>query len=275
MLKITTLIENGTGEHRGLKAEHGISFCVEKDGRKILFDTGQSGAFIQNAALLGISLEDTEYVVLSHGHYDHAGGFRSLSGVVSSFRLMVGEGFFEEKYASRGPCRDYLGPDFNEAWLREKGISYSFFGEDVREILPGAYLLSRFPRIHGDERIHPRFVLRRGGSFLPDLFEDEILLALDTSGGIVVLLGCAHPGMRNMLDGVKNRLGRPILAVLGGTHLVESKGVSLERSLRYFEEESVRIIGVSHCTGSEAVSRLRASSGNFFHNVTGSSLFLE
>jgi 7,8-dihydropterin-6-yl-methyl-4-(beta-D-ribofuranosyl)aminobenzene 5'-phosphate synthase len=81
--------------------------------------------------------------------------------------------------------------------------------------------------------------------------------------------------MKNMLDAVTARLRRPILAVLGGTHLVESKGEGLERSLAYLNDGDIKIVGVSHCTGKEAVERLRASNAGFFHNVTGSSLIVE
>ena len=156
---------------------------------------------------------------------------------------------------------DYLSSDIFDTF-RFSGVSLN---SDLSMLPPS--LRGYAPEVTGISRSGGKVTISQQGRVI---HETQV-----AAGGIVVLLGCAHPGMRNMLDGVKNRLGRPILAVLGGTHLVESKGVSLERSLRYFEEESVRIIGVSHCTGSEAVSRLRASSGNFFHNVTGSSLFLE
>ena len=89
MLRITTLIENSAGEHLALHHEHGLSFFVEKDGRGIVFDTGQSGAFIGNAARLKIDLSAPDYVVLSHGHYDHSGGLKSLAGVCGTFGLLV------------------------------------------------------------------------------------------------------------------------------------------------------------------------------------------
>jgi len=68
MLRITTLIENSPGEHHGLATEHGISFCIEKDGHIVIFDTGQSGAFLDNAPKLNINLYGAGHVILSHGH---------------------------------------------------------------------------------------------------------------------------------------------------------------------------------------------------------------
>ena len=275
MTIITTLIENSPGEHHGLWSEHGISFHVQKDGHSLLFDAGQSEAFIHNAARLRVNLSATDFVVLSHGHYDHSGGFRCLCDYASDFELRIGKGFFEDKYAVRGAAHDFLGNDFDESFLSERGIRYSFAAEATEEILPGVYILSDFPRLHDDEIINPRFLLRRNNAFEPDRFDDEILLAVDTPHGLVVLLGCSHPGMKNMLDAARNRLKRPIYAVLGGTHLVESKGEGLERSLAYLNDGDIKIVGVSHCTGKEAVERLRESNAGFFHNVTGSSFIVE
>ena len=274
-MRITTLIENSPGEHHALRCEHGLSFCVERDGKKILFDTGQSGAFLENAAHLGIDLSDVAFVVLSHGHYDHSGGLRALAGMTRSFELVVGPGFFREKYGYGKSGCSFLGNDFDEHFLSESGIRYSVVQEEVREVVPGVSALSGFPRIHDAERINPRFVLRTPDGFEPDAFEDEILLAVETSRGLVVLLGCSHPGVRNMLDAVRERMKKPIYAVLGGTHLVEADESGVESAVRYFGENGIGRIGVSHCTGETAMARLRAANGGFFHNVTGSSFFVE
>lgn len=275
MLQITTLIENTAGEHHGLKNEHGISFYIEKDGRKILFDTGQSDGFLYNAARLNIDLSSLDFVVLSHGHYDHSGGFRTLCGKSRKFSLRMGEGFFVPKYAFRNGAYDFLGNDFNESYLVERGVEYSTVFREVEEIFPGAFLLTRFPRIHPEEKINPRFFLMKDGCFEQDLFNDEILLAIETGEGLAVLLGCSHPGMMNMLDAVKQRLGRSLRVVLGGSHLVEARGGGLEKSLRYLRSSEITSVGVSHCTGIDVVNRLRSVCPNFFHNITGSSLFFE
>jgi 7,8-dihydropterin-6-yl-methyl-4-(beta-D-ribofuranosyl)aminobenzene 5'-phosphate synthase len=275
MTVFTTLIENSPGEHHGLKTEHGISFHIRKDGHSFLFDTGQSGAFLHNAAAMRIDLSTIDSVVLSHGHYDHTGGFRSLCGIAPDLQLHVGAGFFEEKYAVRGGAHDFLGNDFDETFLRDRKISYRSVTEETEEIHSGVFILSSFPRLHPDEIINPRFLLRKDQAFVPDRFDDEIMLAVDTPRGLVVMLGCSHPGMKNMLDAAEKRLGRPLYAVLGGTHLVESKGQGLESSLSYLNRNDIGVVGVSHCTGKEAIGRLQAENSGFFHNVTGSSLFVE
>lgn len=275
-LKITILVENSPGEHLALEHEHGLSFHIDRDGRQGLFDTGQSGAFIRNAKKLNIDLNNLEYVAVSHGHYDHSGGVRPLAEKNTNFRLVTGQGFFEEKYARRGNAHEYLGNDFGRTFLEDKGIELEVVDEPHREIAPGVHALTAFPRQNEDEKVNPRFEVFRDGEFAPDVFGDEILLAVESPRGLVVLLGCSHPGVKNMLDFVTETLKKPVHAVLGGTHLVESSTQSLGKTLDYLKAMDVKIIGVSHCTGQKAMENLGTFfNDRFFHNRTGCCLFVK
>jgi 7,8-dihydropterin-6-yl-methyl-4-(beta-D-ribofuranosyl)aminobenzene 5'-phosphate synthase len=274
-VKITTLIENRAGEHHGLEHEHGLSFFIEKDGSAVLFDTGQSEKFIKNAEQLKVNLRLLDHVVLSHGHYDHSGGFRSLVELTDSFTLTIGEGFFNEKYGCEDNSCEYLGNNFNEQFLKEKGIAWQYAGEQCSEILPGIHVITSFPRIHEDETVNPRFKVLKEGKLQPDHFNDEVLLAIDTDPGLVVLLGCSHPGMKNMLECAVTLTGRPLYAVLGGTHLVEADEESLAFSLDYLKNAKLNVIGVSHCTGESAIEYLSANEKRYFQNHTGSTLFVD
>ncbi|HPE90373.1 MAG TPA: MBL fold metallo-hydrolase [Spirochaetia bacterium] len=270
MIRITTLIENSPGEHLALKHEHGLSFCIEAYDRKVLFDTGQSANFIDNAAQLRIGLDDLDYVVLSHGHYDHSGGLRALAEIAAGFELVVGEGFFVDKYAERDGGYEFLGNNFTREFLDGRGIRYSQLSQPVRELVPGVYALGGFPRIHRDEVVNPRFKLLRDGCFVSDHFDDEIMLVVDSPKGLIALLGCSHPGMRNMLDAVKERFDKPILAVLGGTHLVEASDIGIKAAADYLQSSEIGTIGVSHCTGAGPMKALSESQKGYYHNRTGS-----
>lgn len=274
-LKITTLIENSPGEHLALKHEHGVAFYIEKDGHKLLFDTGQSGAFLENAEQLRVDLSDLEYVFISHGHYDHSGGFRELAKTAEGFTLVVGRGFFKEKYGYKNNSYEYLGSNFDEDFPAGHGVRLEFADAPHREVLPGVHVITDFPRIHEDEKVNPRFKVLENGKYVPDTFDDEIMLALDTPRGLVVLLGCSHPGVKNMLDRVQELVGGPIYAVLGGTHMVESSEASIDRTIAYFKDKGVEVIGVSHCTGQAAMDGFKVFGDKYFHNRTGSSLFVE
>ena len=272
MIRITTLVEDEREEGAELESEHGLSFLIEKDGRSMLFDTGQSGMFLRNSGRLGVDLSAVEYVVISHGHYDHSGGFRTLveSNAAGNFRLVVGQGFFEKKHVYRSGSLAENGNDFDEEYLRDRGIPYEVMKEGMREILPGIRLLTDFPRRHEDERVNPRFKLKREGLLVDDPFEDELLVAVDSPKGQVVLLGCSHPGIKNMLDAVEERIGGSMYAVLGGTHLKDAPREAIEKSVDYLRRKGIVQAGVSHCTGSAATAQLRAEHAGFFQNRTGS-----
>lgn len=274
-LTVTTLVENSQGEHKCLKSEHGLSFFIEKDGHNLVFDTGQTGLLLDNAHQLKKDLSSVSHVVISHGHYDHSGGLRHLAIVGAPFELVVGQGFFNEKYALRGNAVDYLGNNFDEAFVRDMNITLAVQSEPVREIVPGVHVVTGFAGGREDETVNPRFVLRGEDGFSPDPFADEVLVAIETDKGMVVLLGCSHPGVKNMLDTVLERFDKPIYAVMGGTHLVEASDKSQEATVEYFREKNVQCVGVSHCTGEAGMGRLAALTGRYFHNCTGSSLFVD
>ena len=212
--------------------------------------------------------------MLFRSHYDHSGGLRALSDITAGFELVVGQGFFDEKYAERNGGYEFLGNNFTEAFLDGRGIRHSELAEPVRELAQGIYVLGGFPRIHADEVINPRFKLLRDGGFVPDPFDDEVMLVVDTPKGLIALLGCSHPGMRNMLDAVRERFDKPIHAVLGGTHLVEASPAGVKASAEYLLGGEIGTIGVSHCTGTAAMKALGESDKQYYHNRTGSCMIV-
>jgi 7,8-dihydropterin-6-yl-methyl-4-(beta-D-ribofuranosyl)aminobenzene 5'-phosphate synthase len=265
-IEITTLIENQPGAHRGLAHEHGLSFLIERGDTTILFDTGQSGDFVDNAVLLRKDLSRVEHVVISHGHYDHTNGFPRFVEEFGSgdagpaITLHVHEDFFLPKYAVRGPSRTFIGVPWDRAWLDAHEISVQSVSGRGREIVPGVHIVTGFDRTHPREVDNPRFVIDRDGDgeLVVDDFRDEIGLVLETDRGLVVVVGCSHPGIMNILDTIRSRFTAPIVDVLGGSHLVEAHGERLEEALTYLGSGPFTRLGLSHCTGEEAMARLES-----------------
>ncbi len=274
-IRIVTLVENTGGVHKGLRSEHGLSFYAELNGKCILFDTGQSNAFLENAKKLKIDLKKIDALCLSHGHYDHSGGVRALLEEGIRPPIWIGKGFFDEKYAKDGTAYEYVGNDFDATFLKKEGVQYREIDTDKVEILPGVYAVTRFERIFPDETINPRFWALRNGRFEQDTFGDEITLVLDTPKGLVVLLGCSHPGVKNILSTIVKRFSKNIYAVLGGTHMVEASDASMDQSLHYFTEGVADLVGVSHCTGEKASKQIESRIKGSFANHTGSMLWIE
>jgi len=230
---------------------------------------------LQNAARLGIDPIAADYVAISHGHYDHGGGTRALIEAGFKGTLITGKGMFDKKYATDGVSLEYLGLDFDEGFLGEAGIPHRIAKGGMEKIADGIFVLSAFPRIHTEEVANPRFLVERNGQRSIDDFSDEISLAVDSPKGFILLLGCSHPGVMNIIDAARAALPGPIYAVIGGTHLVEASPERLEIAVRFIKNLDIEVIGVSHCTGTRGVAELAKIGKKFFKNTTGHALFID
>lgn len=271
-LKITTLIENNSDENSLLINEHGLSLYIEIDEKKILFDTGQSGDFIKNAEKLKIDLNNLDYVILSHGHYDHSGGFRKLvENIKNSFKLIVGNGFFNKKYKLIESNKyKFNGNSFDEKFINMNNISIKYINQDSFNITKDVILFSNFERNTDFEVINKKFYIKQNDEYMPDDFSDEIVLAAKTEKGLVVILGCSHVGIINILKTIIKRTGMPIYGIVGGSHLIEANELRLNNTIEFLKESNISILRLSHCTGENAIREIRYEFGNkFVYNNTG------
>ncbi len=272
-LKITTLIENNVGDNPLLCNEHGLSMYIEVDGVRILFDTGKSGDFIKNAEQLNINLNKLDYVILSHGHYDHTGGFKKLlEKVESPLKLIVGNNFFDKKYKliHEGEYK-FNGNSFDEAYVKSHGIHIENVSSDVFNITEDIIVFSDFFKNNDFENLNANFYIKHNEMYELDNFSDEIVLAIKTNRGLFVVLGCSHIGVVNILETIAQKIDMNIYGIVGGTHLVDSDKIRLNKTITYFKKKNIQLMGVSHCTGENAEKKLKETFNNsFFNNNTGS-----
>lgn len=252
-MKVTTLIENHTSR-RDLSAEHGLSFLVEDGPETILFDTGNSGAVWDNATKLGIRPEAITCAVVSHSHYDHAGGLMEGVSRGLSCPLVVGEGFFDKKYRiqkEEAGVYTYLGCGFSEAEAK-KAFGTIQVCQEILQISPHCFAAGRFKRTNLWEELSKRFVKEKDGILIDDLFEDEICLVLELpkKNAVGVIAGCSHPGILNMLETVKERFpGRRLAFVAGGIHLKDREKDCQERTMQELTRLGVERLYLNHCSG--------------------------
>ena len=272
-VKITTLIENNQDNNGLLYNEHGLSLYIEAAGKKIIFDTGQSGKFIENAKKLNITLEEADYLIISHGHYDHSGGFTRIAEEIgNSYKLVVSEKFFNKKFSYKEDYR-YIGNSFDNKYLEDNNINVRYTNNDMYNITENIIIASNFKRKTDFEKLNRRFFVEINNKLEVDAFSDEISLAIKLEKGLLVILGCSHVGVVNILETLSERTNMPIYGVIGGTHLVEADEFRLDESIKYFKEKDIKIIGVSHCTGEKAVERLKIEfKDRFLYNNTGNIL---
>ena len=279
-LKITTLIENMPEREGNLAYEHGFSVWVELDDKRILFDTGQTGAFAENAERLGIDLSEAGGVVLSHGHYDHTGGLPELlKRMKKKTPFYIGKEFFVPKYKfMEDGSYKYNGNPFEKELLTEDSEKYPkaelhYIEEKVTRISEHLLLFKNFSRVTEYEKPNPKFYVKDDQNYIQDLFPDEIALGIITKQGIVLIVGCSHVGIVNILDTVQKETGLPVAAVIGGTHLVEAGEVRLLKTVEALKVHGVKTIAVSHCTGEAGMELLKKEfPEGFVLNTTGTVL---
>lgn len=277
-MKLLCLMENRNPD--GLIGEHGLSVWIEYNNKVILLDTGSTDRFIHNAKVLGLDLNRVDAAVLSHGHYDHSGGFGAFCRVnrhAPIFMRQGADGDIWARHRDRG--MEYIGIPRR---VLDKYPDRFVPVEGIKEILPGVWLLP--DGVAADEKRSLRSGLFRrvGGTFVPDNFSHEQTLVLEGIDGLVVLNSCSHAGVPELLSTVLQAFpGREIAAFIGGFHMMGPGGAD---TLGWQEEEvrregqrlkalPVACYHTCHCTGLPAFGLLKAELGDrFSYFRTGDSI---
>ena len=260
-MKITVLTEN-TVSGRGLLAEHGLSVLVEEGGKRILFDTGQSGVYVHNAKRLGESLEGLDAIVLSHGHYDHTGGLPEFPGIVSCPVYLSGKAL-EDKWCLSGDGKEErcIGVPWRDEAAELERLPLVFTWEK-EEIFPGVYLLGQIPTTVPSEMGERPFRILQNGRYLPDTMEDEQLLVIRTPQGLAVFAGCAHPGILSCVEKVKKTFpGEKLFVLLAGMHLRGCSRERIDETITGLKEAGFTYLIPLHCTGTLAAARMKTAFG--------------
>lgn len=241
-----------------LKSEHGLAFWVDTGHFCFLFDTGQGTAIAENAGRLGVPFEKLHAVVISHGHYDHTGGLREVLTAKSDVPVYLHPDAFCERYGVRDEAAAHsIGmplPVVSE--LKQEGRRLIWTRTPV-EIFRGVRVTGAIPRRTGFEDT--------GGHFFKDAtcrVKDEILddqaVWIETSKGLIVLVGCGHSGVVNTLNYISELTrGAPVYAVLGGMHLLNAGEERLERTVEALVRYGVKQVVPCHCTGEAPMKRLK------------------
>ncbi|OFV68688.1 MAG: beta-lactamase domain-containing protein [Candidatus Syntrophoarchaeum caldarius] len=267
--RIITLSEN-TPARDGFIGEYGLSVLIERGSEKILFDTGQGTACVRNADLMGVKLDDIGIIILSHGHYDHTGGLKSVLHRTGRVDVYAHPDIFCKRYAIRGDHKRSIGIPFERSELEALGARFILSRDPVH--LNDIIISGEIKRQTAFELPDPALFIEDQGTLKPDPFADDQAIAIKTSDGLIIILGCAHSGMVNTIAQLieLTREDR-IHTIIGGTHLMFAEKRQIEASIKYLKSIEVGKIGVSHCTGHEASNRLKEAFGDrFFMNNAGS-----
>jgi 7,8-dihydropterin-6-yl-methyl-4-(beta-D-ribofuranosyl)aminobenzene 5'-phosphate synthase len=263
-LKITVLSTMLVGDIEGL-GEWGFSALAEADGHRILVDTGgHPETVLQNARDLHIDLSDVKEAILTHNHWDHVRGLMPLrretimTNPAALSVVHVGRGIF---YSRPSPNGEQNGMIAIRKDYQSSGGEFVEHAEGF-DIFPGAWLTGPVPRKYPEHNWSPGGKVQTPSGLAEDDIPEDQSLVLNTSQGLVVLTGCGHAGIINILTYAKQRFPKePVYAVVGGLHLFAASDKQLNWTGDKLKEFRVANLLGAHCTGIEAVYRLRERAG--------------
>lgn len=250
-MKIRILMEN-TASREDLTAEHGLSLYIEANGKRILFDAGQSGAFADNAEKLGIDLKKVDFAVLSHGHYDHSGGLMRFLQINGAAPVYVSELAAGEYYNAKD-C--YIG-----IAQELKGNPRLIPAAEKQELAEGITLVS----CRDCEPIVPvdsaGLQKKTKDALQPDDFLHEQYLIIEENGKRVVISGCSHRGILNIVRWL------PCDVLVGGFHFMKKDPRSEEiREAAQQLLQSDTVYYTCHCTGLQQYETMKEIMGSRLH----------
>ncbi|HEY3419789.1 MAG TPA: MBL fold metallo-hydrolase [Methanomassiliicoccales archaeon] len=241
---------------RHFLSEHGLSILVETDeGKRVLVDTGASQmVFAHNLNLLGFRPSDIDAVFISHGHYDHMGGLVSM--IEAGVPIYGDPKLFTSKrfaVAIDGTKRDISAPkELIDALPRAKlNLSSSSV-----EIVPGVKTSGQIVRESKFE-VQDRFLREEEpGCPVNDEVYEEQALFIQTKKGLVIVSGCGHPGIVNVVTQAKKSFDKRIYMVIGGFHLSSAGKDRILKTMDGLKALGVDRIAPTHCTGFEALKMM-------------------
>ncbi|MBO4420579.1 MAG: MBL fold metallo-hydrolase [Lachnospiraceae bacterium] len=260
-MKIINLIENTEGS-TGCACAHGLSFYIETEAHKLLVDLGPSGETLNNAAKLGVDLKNIDTVVLSHGHYDHSGGIMPFSEINDKAKIYMQKTAMLDYYADDGIVPDaeryrYVGIDKRIAELKQ----VVFLNGDCK-IDDELEIYTVKDKKHEIPFTNRRLLIKNGDEYTRDSFDHEQYLVISSQGKKILVSGCAHIGILNIMDAYYEKYGTyPDMAV-SGFHLMK-KTPYHRNQLEEIEDIAHKLMQyptqfiTCHCTGVEAYALMK------------------
>lgn len=274
-VKIITLLDDYAGYETPFYAQHGISILMEVrskgDCKRILLDVGQSGApILYNMELLDVDPSSIDAVFLSHCHYDHTEGLVEILQAIDKDLPVIGHpSMFRENYILSPFLRNIGITEKNgEEAIKAAGGQLFLTGEAF-EIMPGVLSTGEVPRKIDFERQGIGTYNLEDGHISGDSIMDDLSIVINVNGkGLVVVVGCSHAGIINIINHAKKITGvDKVAAVIGGFHLIEATEERIEKTAQALKDLDIDLVLPGHCTGLKASGEIARVLGDNFDQL--------
>ena len=268
-MKVTVVIDNCVpiGAPAPFLGEHGLSMLVEAGDTRLLIDAGQSSAIIHNLGLLGVMPNSLDMIAISHGHYDHSGGlYHVLNHAKKRIPVYLHEDAFKPRFSVSNGERRFAGIPYRKEQLSTLGADWHQIKQPV-ELLPGLWLSGAVPRNTPYETGDARLVApgANSGCDCQDEIEDDMALFYKCEKGLVVISGCTHSGLVNMVrHGLAVTGAERLHGWIGGTHLGPVSTRQQEQTIAQLQAFQPDFVAANHCTGFRMMARLQDAFGDRF-----------
>ena len=243
MMKITVLVDNNTVPDAHYYGEPGLSYWIEADGKNILFDTGYSNLYLENAKKLNIDLSKIDFIVLSHGHNDHTVGLKYFPYPSKNITLISHPYTLYRKF----DAKEYFG---SPVLKDEADKLYTYIRTNKPYFITSdVVFLGEIRRQFDFEKSLPIGFTDINGKKQPDNLIDDTGIAIKTKRGVFVITGCSHSGVCNIIEQAKKVFKVDnVYSVIGGFHLLKSKDKRVENTAEYLKESVNGVCYPCHCT---------------------------
>jgi 7,8-dihydropterin-6-yl-methyl-4-(beta-D-ribofuranosyl)aminobenzene 5'-phosphate synthase len=261
-MQVTCVVDDAVQRSSAFWGEHGLSFLIEVEGKRLLFDTGQSGTvLLHNLAVLDVNPATIDTVAISHAHYDHTGGLEALlKHLHPGTPLHAHADLFRERFSRPEGKTETVGLSMAQSELAQQ--FNLVLSAAPQEILPGVWTtgeISDRPEPEGSSEYH---LMRDGDALVPDAYQDDMALVLQTDDYLILLCGCCHAGLLNTLAHVKCLCQRPIGVIAGGLHLTSTSDDDLHHIVdALLAVPALQQVYPNHCSGEAALVALTLALG--------------
>lgn len=260
-MEVTVIIDNHSLDKK-LNPEMGFCAYIEVSGTKVLFDTGETENLIKNAKKLNVDLFDIDYIVFSHGHHDHTNGLCYLLDLYKRKniskkdrpKIIAHPDVFLPKYD--GDL--YIGTKLSKEEIEDN--FHVLYSKSPKQITDNLLFLGEIPRMNNFESQTSFCEVLKEGKIEGDFLLDDTAVVYKSKKGLVVIAGCSHSGICNILDyAIKNTGIQKVHAVIGGLHLIDSSEDFIDQTIDHLKTLDIHELSPCHCTGSRAINKIKKS----------------